>query len=202
MEALFLAMAQHTGISKIFKSSEEVVSMFLGLVIVAVVAGLIFNYFSKKRGVVDVPGVTDQKNLDLGSSLEVNGSKTETGKKVYVVKKGDNLWEIAKANYGSGYNWIDIANENKLKEPGLLVSGQRLVLPVVEVKNSEIANKGGTVITTEKYIVAKGDSLWEISVRAYGDGYRWVDVWKSNKNSLKDPNKLEIGMELILPRVK
>ena len=32
---------------KYFKSTEEIVSMFLGLIIVVVVGGLIFSYFQK-----------------------------------------------------------------------------------------------------------------------------------------------------------
>jgi len=35
---------------KYFKSTEEIVSMFLGLVIVVVVVGLIFNFFQRKKG--------------------------------------------------------------------------------------------------------------------------------------------------------
>lgn len=49
----------------------------------------------------------------------------------YVVKKGDNLWKIAKATYGDGakYGVIFRANTNILKDPNKIQVGQVLVLP-------------------------------------------------------------------------
>lgn len=49
----------------------------------------------------------------------------------YVVKKGDNLWKIAKATYGDGnkYRAIFDANTNILKDPNKIQVGQVLVLP-------------------------------------------------------------------------
>jgi len=48
-----------TLIKKYFKSTEEVVSMFLGLVIVIVVTGMMFNFIQKRKGSVTIPGVSD-----------------------------------------------------------------------------------------------------------------------------------------------
>jgi nucleoid-associated protein YgaU len=44
----------------------------------------------------------------------------------------------------------------------------------------------------------KGDSLWKIAVRAYGDGYKWVSIAKANK--LVNPNLIHSGNVLTLPR--
>lgn len=53
-------------------------------------------------------------------------------------------------------------------------------------------------ITGEKYTVKKGDHLWGIAVRAYGDGYKWTDIAKSNK--LDNPNIIHSGNVLKIPR--
>ena len=50
----------------------------------------------------------------------------------YTVVKGDNLWEIAVAVYGNGYQWVKIyqANYEKIgSNPGLIFAGTALSLP-------------------------------------------------------------------------
>ncbi|MDD4938362.1 MAG: LysM peptidoglycan-binding domain-containing protein [Candidatus Shapirobacteria bacterium] len=183
---------------KYFKSTEEVVSMFLGLVIVVVVIGLIFNFFQKKKGTINIPGSTD-----------VEISQSESGKIFnkdgeYVVKKGDSLWKIAVSEYNDGYKWVEVAKMNNLKNPGVIEVGQKIVLPKVEIKEvvvTDLQGKGNSIISGE-YKVVKGDSLWKISVRAYGDGYQWVKIWESNKPKIINPNGLEIGMVLTIPSLK
>jgi len=52
--------------------------------------------------------------------------------KEYTVVKGDNLWEIAVAIYGDGYQWVKIyqANYEKIgSNPGLIFTGTALSLP-------------------------------------------------------------------------
>ena len=53
-------------------------------------------------------------------------------------------------------------------------------------------------IEGEKYTVQKGDTLWDISVRAYGDGYRWVEI--AEANDLANPDLIHNGNEFVLPR--
>jgi 5'-nucleotidase len=45
--------------------------------------------------------------------------------------------------------------------------------------------------------VVKGDSLWTIAERTYGEGERWTDIAKANK--LRRPNLIQVGAELELP---
>jgi hypothetical protein len=108
-------------INKLFKSTEETINMFLGLVIVIVIIGLIFNYFLRLSGTVDVPGISTT------AEEEVKTIKAEE----HVVKRNDCLWKIAVAKYGDGYRWVDIwkENKNKLNSPDLLEIGMVLTLP-------------------------------------------------------------------------
>ena len=55
-----------------------------------------------------------------------------------------------------------------------------------------------SAITDRTYVVKEGDHLWDISVRAYGDGFRWVDIVSAN--NLSNPNTLVTGMVLKIPR--
>jgi len=183
---------------KYFKSTEEVVSMFLGLVIVIVVGSLIFNYFQKSKGVVDIPGTSD-----ITLSDEAEDEITAAGEKIYQVVKGDSLWKIAEREYNDGYAWTKIATANNLKNASVLTVGQKLVLPKIEQK-VVIAGTDSSELTISQgseYKVVKSDSLWKIAVRAYGDGYQWTKIWQENKSKLLNPNGLEIGMILNIPRL-
>ena len=47
------------------------------------------------------------------------------------------------------------------------------------------------------YTVRKGDTLWAIATREYGNGQRWVDIAQANPSV--DPKKLAIGQQIVLP---
>ena len=167
------------------------VSMFLGLVIVMVVFGLVVNFFQKRKGSVSVPGAETTAEAEGAESKD----QVVAGGEVYTVEAGDNLWKIAEKHYNSGYKWVEIAKENNLENPGLLAVGQELKLPELTIEAGEIMTIEG-----DSYVVERGDNLWEIAVRAYGDGYSWTKIWEANRNVLNDPDLLEIGMSLVLPR--
>ena len=46
------------------------------------------------------------------------------------------------------------------------------------------------------YMVLKGDTLWEIACRYYGDGTKWKTL--AEKNGVADPRKLPVGKVLEL----
>jgi len=53
---------------------------------------------------------------------------------IYVVKKGDCLWNIAKAIYNNPLKWKAIykANKKKIKDPNLIYPNQKLIIPDVK----------------------------------------------------------------------
>ena len=51
-------------------------------------------------------------------------------------------------------------------------------------------------VTPRSYTVKKGDTLWGIATRFYGDGTRWREL--AARNSVGDPKKLQIGKVLTL----
>jgi len=177
------------------KINESTISVILGVLVVLVIGTLIFNYFK---------GVGKIKN-DTNIAIEENGVKLveEEGKIVpeglpmtYKVQAQDSLWKIAEKYYTSGYNWVDIAKENKLVNPNRLLVGQELVLPKAEVKKP--VEKTAAAITGDQYIVVKGDSLWNIAVRAYQDGYQWVKI--ASENKISNPDVINPGTSIIIPR--
>ncbi len=196
---------------KQLRLNESTISMILGVLVVLVVGILIYNYFKNVGKGQDLgttlPAASDQVQLE-----EQNGQMVPMGlPTTHTVAKGEHLWQIAQKYYGSGYNWVDIAKANKLANPSLLFVGQKLEIPQVavrgkvnevkaEVKSAVAQETPVATISDESYTVVKGDTLWSISVRAYQDGYKWTQVAKANSKIVTNPNKIEVGMVLTLPR--
>jgi|LSQX01.1.fsa_nt_gb LysM repeat protein len=53
--------------------------------------------------------------------------------------------------------------------------------------------------TPKTYAVQRGDSLWKIAKKFYGDGSQWKKIYNANKSKIKDPNKVYPGQVLIIP---
>ena len=51
-------------------------------------------------------------------------------------------------------------------------------------------------VTPQTYTVKKGDTLWDIACRFYGDGTKWGSI--AAKNGVTNPRKLQIGKVLTL----
>lgn len=166
---------------KSLKLNESTVSMILGILVVATAAILVFNYFkNQKKGEISPEGVNGQNE---------NFQQTANHK----VVKGESLWSISEKYYKTGFKWQEIAKVNRVEAPYRIEVDQELKIPEIEesAPNPE-------PITGATYVVVKGDSLWNIAVRAYGDGYKWVEI--SRENKLVNPSLIHSGNTLILPR--
>lgn len=53
--------------------------------------------------------------------------------------------------------------------------------------------------TTQYYKVVKGDCLWKIAKKFYGDGNRWREIYNANKNKIKNPNLIYPNQVFIIP---
>lgn len=190
---------------KTLKLNESTISMLLGGLVVVVVGILIYNYFTTvDQDLADLDTEIPSDTVELveeGGKLVPKGLPTS-----YSVAAGDDLWKIAERFYGSGYNWVDIARENALANPNRVLVGQELNIPKTEVlvpagEQEEVVKVADSdVITGSNYEVRSGDSLWKIAVRAYQDGYKWPEIAEANKDKVTNPNLIDEGMMLTLPR--
>ncbi|MBN2559704.1 MAG: LysM peptidoglycan-binding domain-containing protein [Phycisphaerae bacterium] len=49
------------------------------------------------------------------------------------------------------------------------------------------------------HCVQRGETLYSITRQYYGDEKHWRKVLVANRNRLRDPNNLRVGMKLIIP---
>ncbi|MEA4884116.1 MAG: LysM peptidoglycan-binding domain-containing protein [Clostridia bacterium] len=66
----------------------------------------------------------------------------------------------------------------------------------VRIDLSAVGSEGAVLHT-----VHKGDTLWLIAQRYYGDGRRWPEILRRNPALKSDPNGLRVGDEVVVPNV-
>ncbi|MGV7214745.1 LysM peptidoglycan-binding domain-containing protein [Bradyrhizobium sp. UFLA05-112] len=54
--------------------------------------------------------------------------------------------------------------------------------------------------TSSNRIVIRGDSLWQISRRAYGDGLSYALIYNANRDKIHNPDRIYPGQTFVLPR--
>ena len=65
---------------------------------------------------------------------------------------------------------------------------------------TETMHGGGATWSAEQWHeVIKGESLWKIAERYYGDGSLYQKIFEANRELLKDPDKIKIGQRLRIP---
>ena len=117
-------------LSSQIKLSDSYISLFLGILVVVVVAVIGVLLFKREHGVL--------KDLKVfnGSSQE-NGQMMPKKERMYTVQDGDDLWSIAQKIYGSGFNWVDLAKANNLQDPDGIEQGMVLKVPDATVRTGD-----------------------------------------------------------------
>ena len=59
---------------------------------------------------------------------------------------------------------------------------------------------GGQGGGSQTYEVKSGDNLSKISKQFYGDPNEYMRIFYANRDKLKDPDKIQIGQQLVIPR--
>lgn len=61
------------------------------------------------------------------------------------------------------------------------------------------ARNASTAPKTRTYTVVKGDCLWNIAKKYYGNGSKYKDIYNANKSKIKNPNLIYPGQVLVIP---
>lgn len=223
---------------KFIKEHEHRVSLFFGILVFALLAGLTIliglevNEFvadRESRTATPTTTIVTNENLPLVTELpdaqkfyKIDDQYFVEGLPVrYIVQSGDSTWKVAEAFYRSGENYRDIESENGLSANASLEVGQEIVIPDVPTRleidqllsptpafSPTPSSIPLTITSTptptsspeRTHTVRPGEGLWQIAQRYYNDGNRYVDIYEANRDRMKNPEDIRVGMELRIPQ--
>lgn len=187
-----------------------------------------FSPVSSRQGRADSAEISaaDADDLRNNSGLE-DGQNFGDSNGAYVVQASDSFASISKKVYGSEayFQALHEFNRERFPNPDLLDVGDEVAIPDVAVlqqnypqlcpkprKGPErrsgsmmLASQPAAARGGQVYLVAEGDTLFDIAKRQLGKASRWKEIYELNQDRLgEDFNYLSPGMELALPgdRVK
>jgi nucleoid-associated protein YgaU len=205
------------------KLNESTISMVLGAIVIVVVGFLIINYFKN----IDTNSTLPPTETVSETALPTTHIVAE-GEDLWSISEnyygtGYNWVDIAGANELANPGVITAGEELLIPAVEARITGNQLAqaittsTPTPEPTTTKVPTPTTllptatprpqitpTAVSTESsiegnsYTVVRGDNLWKIAERAYGDGYRWVDIAKANK--LVNPGIIHAGNVFVLPR--
>ncbi|MDY2796305.1 MAG: peptidoglycan-binding protein LysM [[Pasteurella] aerogenes] len=85
-------------------------------------------------------------------------------------------------------------------EKAVLMAGNVIGINSVNVDNVAIASGEQLASDDEFYVIQKGDTLWKIAEKAYGNGAKYTAIVTANKEVIKDADKIFPGQKIRLPK--
>ena len=74
---------------------------------------------------------------------------------------------------------------------------------LVQRTTAEINNLKNALVEAQQrtYVVKPGDTLSGIAKAVYGDWKHWKDIFEANKDKISNPDLIQVGWELKLPKI-
>lgn len=85
-------------------------------------------------------------------------------------------------------------------EKAILMAGN--VAGISSVKADGVTITNGEVLAgdDEFYVIQKGDTLWKIAEKTYGNGAKYTAIVAANKEVIKDADKVFPGQKIRIPK--
>lgn len=138
------------------------------------------------------------------------------------IANGDNYWKISKKYYQAGryFRALEAYNKHRISNPKKMREGMIVLIPSKEILNRRFRKyiSGGGNSSNNRnrsplvksgyfrgsngqpmYRTGKNDVLTQIAEKHLGRSSRWIQIYEMNRQILKNPNNLKIGIELRLP---
>ena len=149
--------------------------------------------------------------------LENNSKEAPKVRQLIVTAEREIIRELPGEPYADYLDSLDLREKNNRLMREVADLKARLGLPLTErdirdnesplpVRNSkvqQIKNEPSFVTPplARSYVVQKGDSLYGISRKFYGDSSYIEQIFQANRNSLSSKDNLKLGQKLIIPAV-
>lgn len=120
----------------------------------------------------------------------------------HTVQAGETLWVIANRYYGDGASWRQIqqANSTRVDGSGNVKVGVRLVIPHGSTHSEQLQPVSPAERGETRWVkVRSRDTLSTIAARELGHAKLWRTIFEANRDRVKNPDRLQIGLTLRVP---
>ena len=93
-----------------------------------------------------------------------------------------------------------VASSAAAIEKAVLMAGNIAGITNVNIDEVRIANGEQVANDDEFYVIQKGDTLWKIAEKAYGNGAKYTAIVEANKEVIKDADKIFPGQKIRIPK--
>lgn len=158
------------------------------------------NYMLKNGGDGFVMFKTDKQLKDsvmIDNAVLINYIVDELGGNVTAEQYGEAAGRISIVNVEAPEEKPEEpAPEEKPAEP---VPEEKPAEPAPEEKPAEPIPEEKPAVSPNTYEVVKGDCLWKIAQKFYGTGVEWTTIYEANKDTIKNPDEINVGQILVIP---
>lgn len=79
------------------------------------------------------------------------------------------------------------------------IKTKKATVTIATVKPTTRETKAPSSSSGKTYTVKRGDCLWNIAKRFYGNGAQYNKIYNANKGKIKNPNLIYVGQVLTIP---
>ena len=80
------------------------------------------------------------------------------------------------------------------------MAGNIIGISSVNIDDVTVKNGESLAGDDEFYVIQKGDTLWKIAEKHYGNGSKYTAIVAANKEVIKDADKIFPGQKIRLPK--
>ena len=85
-------------------------------------------------------------------------------------------------------------------EKAVLMVGNIAGISQVKIDGVTVQNGESVADDTEFYVIQKGDTLWKIAEKHYGNGAKYTAIVTANREVIKDADRIFPGQKIRLPK--
>ncbi len=86
-------------------------------------------------------------------------------------------------------------------EKAILMAGNAMGIQEVRADEATVVGQTAQLASEDEfYIIEKGDTLWKIADKAYGNGAKYNAIFEANREVIQNPDKIFPGQKIRIPK--
>ena len=137
-----------------------------------------------------------------------DAAKAKSSLPTHQVQSGETLFSICRDTYGDGSLADKLGSFNSIKNPASLREGHRLQIPSADQLRGKPSTSStpsssrppASTVAMVDYTLQKGDTLAKVAKKFCGPKATWNDIYDLNKSVIDDPDNVQVGITIRVPR--